>query len=239
MMPGTLNDNIERSAAIFNLTKSQFLAAAFKQPALFYRNPEALSSVVERNAAQFNIRKDQFIVAALRQPQLFYQKPETLSANVRESAVLLGLTETQFIAAALKQPSLFYQKPTTLSSKKPLIGLVCEALGDSRPFDRLFDAFPACVTYSRSRLHACYVVAKLGLKRGAFPSIARKSNRTISAIIVSHFEKQIERTGRGARALQVMHAQGLITTLPEGITPIERPPRRQRGTQGPSPLPPP
>ena len=237
--PETLNANVERSAAQFGLTRTQFIAVALKHPPLFSLKPETLDDNVERSAALLGLTRVQFVGAALKHPPLFYLKPETLNANVERSATLLGLTRTQFVGAALKQPQLFYLKPETLNGKKPYIMRIAEAVSDPREFSHLALLSPVALGRSRKYLHARYVVAKLDLKRGAFSTIINGiSNARATGLIVDHFQRQIERTGTGVRALQVMHAQGLITTLPIGIASIERPPRRPRGTPDPRPLPP-
>ena len=226
--PETHNDNVERSAALLGITKTQFTAAALKQPPLFCQKPETLNDNVERSAALLGLTKTQFTGAALKQPPLFYQKPKTLSDNVERGAALLGITKTQFTAAALKQPPLFCHKPETLNDKKPYILRIRQELGEAANFAEILQKIPVSICYSRNRLHARYVLAKLGLKRGAFSSLVLLSNAKASALIIDHFVKQIERTGTGSRALQVMHAQGLIATLSSGIAPIERPPHRHR-----------
>jgi hypothetical protein len=63
---------------------------------------------------------------------------------------------------------------------------------------------------SAKHLHARYVLAKLHLKRGTYGSLITLPASRASALIVDHFKRQIAATGKGARALQVMHAQGLI-----------------------------
>ena len=239
LKPETLNANVERSATLLGLTRTQFVAVALKQSRLFARKPETLNDNVERSAALLGLTRTQFLGAALKQPQLFSRKPEKLNENVERSATLLGLTRTQFVGAALKQPQLFYLKPETLNGKKPYIMRIAEAVSDPREFSHLALLSPVALGRSRKYLHARYVVAKLDLKRGAFSTIINGiSNARATGLIVDHFQRQIERTGTGVRALQVMHAQGLITTLPIGIASIERPPRRPRGTPDPRPLPP-
>jgi hypothetical protein len=126
-----------------------------------------------------------------------------------------------------------------VNGKKPYVMRISEGLGEDRDFASLLQKIPNSLCYSRGRLHARYVIAKLGLKRGAISDLVVLSTADASAMIVGHFTRQIERAGTGVRALQVMHAQGLITTLPASITPIERPPRRPRPALDPGPLPPP
>jgi hypothetical protein len=224
--PETLDGNVKRSAALLGLAKEQFTAAALRQPSLFGQKPKTLNGNIERSAALLGLTKTQFIAAALRQPSLFYQKPETLNGNVKRSAALLGLAKEQFVAAALRQPSLFYQKPETLSGKLPYLLKINEVLDEASCVASLLEIVPTVVAYGRNHLHARYVLAKLGLKRGAVSSLVVLSSRAASTLILDHFTLQIERTGKGRRALQVMHAQGLIATLPSGLATIQRPPKR-------------
>ena len=230
--PETLNGNVERSAALLGLTKQQFAAAALKQPSLFCQKPETLNRNVEQSAALLGVTKEQLAAAALKQPSLFYQKPETLNRNVEQSAALLGLTKQQFIAAALKQLSLLYQKPETLNGKKLYIIKIAEELGGVNDFATFIQSAPVALACGVNHLHTRYVLAKLHLKRGSLSTLVMMPSVKASALIVDHFTKQITRTGAGVRALQVMHAQGLIATLPVGITAIERPPHRPRHEAG-------
>jgi SLT domain-containing protein len=207
----------------------ELLDAALKQRQLFCQKPETLNGNVEASAALLGLSKTQFIAAALKQPSLFYQKPETLNGNVEASAALLGLSKTQFIAAALKQPPLLYQKPETLNSKKPYLLQIYEALGNKSDFASELQKLPAALCYSKQHLHARFVLAKLGPARGASSSLISLSAAKTTAAITKHFTSQIVRTGSGIRALQVMHAEGLIASLPSHIRPIQRPPRRERG----------
>ena len=229
---------MERSAALLGLTKQQIVKAALATPQLFYQKPTTLNGNVEGSATLLGLTKAQFTVTASRHPSLFTRRPATLNSNAQRSAELLGVTKQQFIAAAMRAPALFGQRPDTVNGKKPYIMKIGEALGEVRDFASLLQKVPNSLCYSRTRLHARYVVAKLGLKRGAISDLVVLSAADASAMIVGHFTRQIERTGTGARALQVMHAEGLITTLPTGIMPIERPPRRPRGAADSGPLPP-
>ncbi len=147
---------------------------------------------------------------------------------MRESARLFKISEAYFIAAALKQPVLFQQKPETLHHKLPYLTNINVALGIRETDNSQFLSFPPSLCYGTNRLHARYVLAKLGLKRGAYAKLLTLSAAKADQLIIDHFAKQIARTGKGARALQVMHAQGMISRLPEGISPIPRPPKRQR-----------
>ncbi len=228
LKPETLNNNVERSAALLGLTKEQFTAFALRKPQFFYQKPETLSGNVEHSAALLAMTKHQFVTAVLKQPSLLSQKPETLKDNVERSASLLGLTTDQFIAIALRKPSLFCRKPESLGDRKLYILKISESLGESRDFASVIQSYPVALTCGRNPLHARYIVAKLDLKRGAVGSFVVEPAAMVDKLIVDHFVKQIARTGKGSRALQVMYAQGLITTLPIGITPIERPPPRQR-----------
>jgi hypothetical protein len=103
-----------------------------------------------------------------------------------------------------------------------------EVSGDHRSIGQLLEAFPAAFAFAPVHLHARYVLAKLGLRRGAFSSLTVLPNRIASKLILDHFTMKIAQTGKGERALQVMHAQDLIATLPSGITAIPRPSHRQR-----------
>ena len=178
------------------------------------------------NASVPAINHFDLLDAALKQPTLFSQKPETLHGNVVESARLMQVSEAAFVAAALKQPQLFCQKPETLHGKLPYCVSIFEALGQKILPAAVFVSFPIALAYSHTHLHARYVLAKLNLRRGGYTSFVTLSAAKAQALITKHFERQIAETGKGTRALQVMHAQGIIKELPDGIQPIVRPPRR-------------
>jgi hypothetical protein len=198
------------------------LDAALKLPSLFYQKPETLSGNVEASAARLSLSKQAFVAAALNQPQLFYQKPETLNGNVEASAARLGLTKQTFVAAALKQPSLFCQKPETLKLKKSYITKISEALGSTDDFASFVRNAPVALSCSRSRLHACYVIAKLGLKHGSLGTLVVLPSRKVEELLHGHYTRRMAATGKGEKALQFMHAAGLIKALPTGISPMPR-----------------
>ena len=224
--PETLNGNVERSSVLLDIAKHRLVAAALRQPQLFYQRPETRDDNVERSAAILGVTKDKFIATALRQPSLFSQRPETLRDNAERSASLLGITREQFIAAALRQPSLFCRRPEGLNDKLLYLAKIGEAFDAPRSAAQLLETVPAVFTCGNTHLHARYILARLGLKRAVLPTLVSLPNRVVSGLILEHFERQIAQTGKGERALQVMHAQGLIATLPLGIAPIPRPPRR-------------
>ena len=60
-----------------------------------------------------------------------------------------------------------------------------------------------------------------------FRELAETRNQA-DALIHAHFVDQMRATGRGGRALQVMHAAGIIETLPPGVDPLVLV-RRSRG----------
>jgi hypothetical protein len=71
-------------------------------------------------------------------------------------------------------------------------------------------------------LHACYVLAKLGLKHGALSTLVALPSRKAEALLHGHYTQRMAATGKGKRALQIMHAAGLIKNLPTGISPMPR-----------------
>jgi hypothetical protein len=226
MKPETSNANVEGSAALLGLTRAQFTAAALKQTPLFGRKPETINANVEGSAALLGLTKAQFTVAALEHLPLLYRKPETVNAHVEGSAALLGLTKAQFTAAALKCPSLFGRKPESLKAKKPYILKIAKELSEAKDFAALVQYTPTALTRAKTSLHARYIIAKLGLKRGDFTSLLWLSSAKATALIVGYYTAKIEKTGNGRRALQVMHAHGVIDRLPLDIPPVPRPPRR-------------
>jgi hypothetical protein len=121
MKPETLNANVEGSAALLELTKAQFTAAALKQPPLFCQKPETLNANVERSAALLELTKAQFTALALKQPQLFYQKPETLNAKkpyIMKIATALGETK-DFAALIENNPSALTNSKDYLDARYP------------------------------------------------------------------------------------------------------------------------
>jgi hypothetical protein len=82
--------------------------------------------------------------------------------------------------------------------------------------------------YATPRLHARYIIAKLGLFTRTLSGLLVLPARQADALIHAHFVDQMRAAGRGARALQVMHASGIIESLPPGVEPLGLV-RRSRG----------
>jgi F0F1-type ATP synthase membrane subunit c/vacuolar-type H+-ATPase subunit K len=224
-VPETLNRNAEVSATLLGITKQAFVAAAMKQPSLFRRKPETLGVNADNSASLLGITKQAFVAAALKQPSLFGQMPEKLDGNAAGSASLLGITKQAFIAAALKQPQLLCLNPETLALKKSYLLKIQEALNDRSSFESFVVHQPSALCCGTGRLHACYVLAKLDLKRGSPGSLVCFPARDAERLLLRHYGERIATTGRGARPLQIMHAMGIIKSLPAGISPISRPGR--------------
>jgi hypothetical protein len=119
------SDKLQALVAHFEsdgLTLSGYLAAALKQPRLFYRSPATITGhiegVVHRFAAQ-GLTTRQYLDVALKQPQLFLRSPETIAANIEGVVQRFageGLTARQYFTAAVKQPPLFYRSPETIAA---------------------------------------------------------------------------------------------------------------------------
>jgi hypothetical protein len=153
--------------------------------------------------------------------------------NVGMSATLLGVSKEQFAVAALKHPPLFCLKPETLSAKKPYLMKISKLLGSPDDFAALLATVPAALCYSTEYLRARAIIAKFGSRRRTFSSLITLSADKATSLILAHFTAKIARTGSGARALQIMHARGLIGSLPENIPPLPRAPsaRAKRHSQ--------
>jgi hypothetical protein len=89
---------------------------------------------------------------------------------------------------------------------------------------------PSALTCSKNHLYARYILAKLGLRRGSARVSVKLPSAEATALIIEHFTARIETTGIGRRALQVMHARGIIAALPPDIASIVMAPRRCGGT---------
>ena len=116
-------DAIVEAFAPEELTKEQILAAAQKDPALFFCTPKQISTNIRDLAERFapeSVNSKQCLKAALRHPQLFGQDPETLERNVRDLARIYekdGFTPRSYVEIALKQPSLFSNSPATIAGR--------------------------------------------------------------------------------------------------------------------------
>jgi hypothetical protein len=204
------------------------LGAARKHPGLFSQSPDTLNGNVTRSAELMGLAKEEFVAAARKQPQLFCQSPDTLNGNVTRSAALMGLAKDEFVAAARKQPQLFSQSPDTLNGKLPYLKAIAEALGQPLTTSQIIAKFPTALSYAANHLHLRYALAKTG-HATALTSVITMPSAKAEAIAVTHYQSQIAHTGTGRRTLQVMHAKGLLKSLPPGIDPIPRPtPWRER-----------
>ena len=160
-------------------------------------------------------------------------EPENFNRLVALHTVLSeGCAESlnwfDLLAAARKQPQLFYQSPDTLNGKLPYVKAIAEALGQPLTTSQLLAKFPSALTYAANHLHLRYTLAKTG-HATALTSVITMPSAKAETIAVTHYQSQIARTGTGRRTLQVMHAKGLIKSLPPGIDPIARPsPWRER-----------
>jgi hypothetical protein len=191
-----------------------------RQPALFYQKPATLHANATRCAALLHISREQFNESALKHPPLFSLKPETVCANVARSAELLGVAREQFVAAALCQPPLFSLRPEGLKRKQFYLLKISEALASNNKMSINISGALIALCYGARRLHARFIIAKLGLMSTTLSGLLVLPAREADAIIHRHFTAQMQATGRGFRALQVMHASGLIQTLPPGVKPL-------------------
>lgn len=199
-----MNDTL-RSEALLHLQNNGY----DKPQLLWAQNFIALLKEHDAGPNTFDV-----IDAACRSPQLFSQRPETLAANVATSARLLGLTPETFTAAACKRPSLFCQRPETLASKLPYIHAIASAQHTAFTTDELLTKLPSALTYSTRHLHLRYIIAKTGHATALSSALTMPAGKA-EAIVVAHFAGK-------TRTLQVMHAKGLISSLPEGIPPLQR-----------------
>lgn len=218
--PDTLWANVKLSANQLGVTRKAFVMAAMRQPALLYQKPATLGSNATRSAALLGIARRQFVAAALKHPPLFSLKPDTLHTNVARSAAMLGISRSQFVVAALRQPPLFSLRPENLKRKQQYLSRILQALAVNKRVPIDTSSVLAGLCYAAPRLHARYVIAKLGLFTKTFSGLLVLPARQADTLIRGHFVDQMRATGRGARALQVMHASGIIETLPPGVDPL-------------------
>ena len=223
--PATLHAHIRDCVRRLGTTTAQFATAALRQPNLLSHHPETLHANIRETARLCAVGETQLAAAALKQPSIFASRPQTLHANVRESARLLGLPEAELIAAALSFPPLFTARPQALRVRAAYIQAIAHALDDHRPIAGLLRAKPTAFGRSTQSLHARYIIARANIGPAGFSSLISLPNQTAVSLITDHFARMVEQTGKGGRALQVMHAAGIIPDLPSGITPIERPSR--------------
>lgn len=123
------------------------------------------------------------------------------------------LNTFDLLDAACKQPQLFYQRPETLAEKLPYLTAIAEAQGRSLTAEHIITRQPARLCCSKNYLHLRYILSKTG-HLTALSSALVMPTRKAEALAISHFAGK-------TRTLQVMHAKGLISTLPEGIQPID------------------
>ena len=216
-------ENAAQSAKLLKISRIEFIEAACEQPTLFFHNPFRLVGNVTRSVVFLNITRDQFVKAALAYPSLFYSDPETIYGHVKQNARALGISEKEFVAIALKQPNLFLQSEENALSKIPYIKAIMEALGSTETLGSALEKVPPALKLRRSYLHARYILAKLGLKKGAIGSVIMTPNVKTTALITCYYLYQRALTGRGGRVLQILYAKGMIQKLPEDIQPL--PPR--------------
>jgi hypothetical protein len=224
MKPETVNASVTQSAKLLGVDRTALILASAQAPQILYQKPETLNTNATTSARLLGISKEEFTSAGLKQAQLLYLKPETLDNNARTSARLLDLTKREFIEVCLRHPQVFFSKPETLAAKKEYIVAISSAIGSARSFLELFQKSPAMLNYSRQHLHARYVVAKNGLTNCGLGRLLVLPSKGLEALLHDHFARKIAATGKGRRALQVMHASAMIKTLPDGIEPISRPP---------------
>lgn len=143
--PEKIADNVSKSARLLGIQKPAFIAAALKQPTLFYQRPEGLKQKVDKSAALLGIPPTTFLRSALVRPNLLYQKPETTYKNIKDLASVVGTSVASFAIVAVKWPALFSQRPETIKSNLERSALV---LGISEA-DFLVVAFKSPMLFSR------------------------------------------------------------------------------------------
>lgn len=222
--PDKLMANIAASASALGVTESAFIKVALKQPTLFVMSAETLRSNMQEAAALLKIEIRQMVDAAMRSPSVFYLKPESINQTVEGSAQALGVEKEIFVAAALKQPPLFYLNPENVARHATLAKRFYREKGEAPTSEQVLE-HPIELTRSDSALIGRIIVRDKQLLPNTPLAIMVKPNAKIEKPIREHYESRL--TGDAAkdikvtRTLQQLHRLGVISELPEGITPMD------------------
>lgn len=109
------HDKIKKAAELLEISESDMLNAAIRQPPLFTLAAETVHGNAEQSASLLGISKQAFIRAAMKQPSLLYQSPDTTNTRVERAAALLGLSKADFVKACQRQPAIFCLTPEKIN----------------------------------------------------------------------------------------------------------------------------
>jgi hypothetical protein len=116
------------------LTFQDYLAAAIKQPQLFYQSPATIASNIEGVVTHFaahGLTTAEYLAAAVQAPSLFASSPATIASNIEGVVTQFaahGLTTAEYLAAALRAPPLFVHSPAIIAAN---VGGVVERCADN------------------------------------------------------------------------------------------------------------
>lgn len=223
--PENVNANLSAGAACMGMTLEEYLPLCLRRPTLFALTGERVQSNIEQSAELLHISRDDFIAMAKRSPELLTLKPETLAEKMQQTSGQLGVEPEKFMEGAKKYPPLIMLSPETVARHAGFVQRTYRAAGKEIDNTEIVSTMATRLGRSDAALIGRMLVAQKDLMPAGPKHILRQDNPRIQELVKGHYEGRLGDSPRKdvaiTRTLQQLHRLGVISELPEGITPMD------------------
>lgn len=117
LKPDTIAANVEKAAALLNISQDAYAKAALKMPTLFYQSPDTVAWRVRKLSTLLAVEPQRIVRAAERSPALLLAAPLTVADRLVELQDVLSLSRDACIELGLANPSTLLTSPASLKKR--------------------------------------------------------------------------------------------------------------------------